>query len=401
MRRVLVLNGPNLNLLGTRRPDVYGTTTLAELDEMCRAWGREAGLAVECFQSNHEGELIDRIHAARAGAEGMVLNAGALTHTSYALHDAIEAVALPTVEVHISNVKAREPWRRHSVLAPVAAASIYGRGVSGYRWALEHLAVRFARPPIELAYGPRRDHRGDLRLPSGPGPHPVVVLLHGGFWRDPWQRDLMDGAAADLAGRGYATWNVEYRRVGSGGGWPATLADVAAAVDAVAGLAGDHPVDPGRTLLLGHSAGGHLALWAAARDRLPEGAPGGDPMVPAVAAVALAPVADLATAHGAGLGDDAVDDFLRRGPDAGPERYAAASPSELLPLGVPQVLVHGTADDLVPVEHSRRYVAAASASGDDVSLVELPGADHFDLINPRSKQFEAVRAAVDRVTPLG
>ncbi len=399
MQRVLVLNGPNLNLLGKRRPDVYGTTTLVEVEDLCRSWGADAGFAVDCFQSNHEGELLDRMHEVRDRAAGIVLNAGALTHTSYALHDGIEAVGLPTVEVHISNVKAREEWRRRSVVAPACVASIYGRGVGGYRWAFEHLAARLAVPPRAAGYGPEPDHGGALRLPDGPGAHPLVVLLHGGFWRDPWQRDLMDPLAAALTTRGYATWNVEYRRVGAGGGWPTTLADVAAAVDHVAALAADHPLDASRTVLVGHSAGGQLALWAAGRRRLPAGATGASPAVTPAAVVALAPVADLVAAHDDDLGDGATEGFLRRTPEGGPDRYAAASPAALLPLGVPQVLVHGTDDDRVPIGHSRRYTSAATAAGDPASLVEVPGTGHFDVINPRSKAFTAVATAVDEVTP--
>ena len=140
--RVLVINGPNLNLLGVRRPEVYGTTTLAELEERCRAWGAGLGLEVDTFQSNHEGEIIDRLHDALGSADGVVLNPGALTHYSYALHDAIEAVALPVVEVHLSDISQREEWRARSVVSPACAASIRGHGVEGYREALELLAAR-------------------------------------------------------------------------------------------------------------------------------------------------------------------------------------------------------------------------------------------------------------------
>ncbi|HUU61321.1 MAG TPA: type II 3-dehydroquinate dehydratase, partial [Acidimicrobiia bacterium] len=120
--RVLVINGPNLNLLGVRRPEVYGTTTLAELEERCRAWGAALGIEVETFQSNHEGEIIDRLHDALGSADGVVLNPGALTHYSYSLHDAVEAVALPVVEVHLSDISQREEWRAHSVVSPACAA---------------------------------------------------------------------------------------------------------------------------------------------------------------------------------------------------------------------------------------------------------------------------------------
>ena len=137
--RVLVVNGPNLNLLGTRRPDVYGHITLGELEELCRQWGAELGCPVTVFQSNHEGAIIDRLHEAVGRFDGIVINPGALTHYSYAIHDAIEAVALPTVEVHISDVSARESWRAKSVVSPVCRATISGKGVDGYRRAIELL----------------------------------------------------------------------------------------------------------------------------------------------------------------------------------------------------------------------------------------------------------------------
>ncbi|MDX1690425.1 MAG: type II 3-dehydroquinate dehydratase [Acidimicrobiia bacterium] len=138
--RVLVVNGPNLNLLGTRRPDLYGTTTLGELEARCRDWGRDLDLDVVCFQSNHEGAIVDRLHAARDDCAGVVINPGALTHTSYVLHDAIEAIALPTVEVHISDIGAREEWRRVSVIRPVVVEAVTGEGIEGYRTALRRLA---------------------------------------------------------------------------------------------------------------------------------------------------------------------------------------------------------------------------------------------------------------------
>ena len=144
--RVLVLNGPNLNLLGVRRPEVYGTATLAELEERCRAWGAALGLEVETFQSNHEGALIDRLHEALGRCGGVVLNPGALAHYSYALHDAVEALALPVVEVHLSDIARREEWRARSVVSPACAATISGLGMDGYRRALELLAARGQAP---------------------------------------------------------------------------------------------------------------------------------------------------------------------------------------------------------------------------------------------------------------
>jgi len=141
--RILVLHGPNLNLLGTREPDVYGRTTLADIDRDLANLAARLGVTVETFQSNHEGALIDRIHAAaREGVAGMLINPGAYTHTSIALRDAIAAVALPTVEVHLSNIHARESFRRRSLIAPVAIAQVAGFGAAGYGLALQGLVAR-------------------------------------------------------------------------------------------------------------------------------------------------------------------------------------------------------------------------------------------------------------------
>jgi 3-dehydroquinate dehydratase-2 len=139
---ILVLNGPNLNLLGTREPEVYGRVTLADIDRELAELAGEFGVTVESFQSNHEGALIDRIHqAARAGTAGILINPGAYTHTSIALRDAIAAVALPVVEVHLSNIHARESFRRRSHIAPVAIAQIAGFGAAGYGLALRGLVA--------------------------------------------------------------------------------------------------------------------------------------------------------------------------------------------------------------------------------------------------------------------
>lgn len=140
MPSILILNGPNLNLLGTREPQVYGTTTLADIEAMCAEAGERLGLAVECVQSNHEGALIDAIHAARGRHDAIIINAGAYTHTSLALADALAGVALPVAEVHLSNIHKREAVRHHSFIAPVSVGMICGFGPTGYVLALEALA---------------------------------------------------------------------------------------------------------------------------------------------------------------------------------------------------------------------------------------------------------------------
>jgi len=382
MNRLLVINGPNLNLLGTRRPDVYGNTTLRGLEDQLYLWGSDLDVAVAGFQSNHEGAIIDRLHEAMGTVDGVVINPGALTHYSYAIHDAVEAIGLPTVEVHISNIKRRESWRRHSVIAPACVASIYGRGIDGYRWALRHLVAHAAWPVESIRYGEEEDQVGDLRLPGGDGPHPVAVVLHGGYWRDQWKRDLMDLVAIDLATRGWASWNLEYRRVGTGGGWPTTLEDVALGVDALATFAPGHRLDLDRVAAIGHSAGGHLALWSAGRGRVASGQPGADPAVTVGEVISLAGVADLTRSYELGDGDGAVEDFLRRKPGDGSNRYDVADPIRNLPTGARTVLVHGTDDEQASVTLARTYVDAATAAGDDSTLVELEGVGHMELIEP-------------------
>lgn len=245
-----------------------------------------------------------------------------------------------------------------------------------------------APPPAPaVRYGDHPDQLANLHLPAGEGgPWPVVVVVHGGFWRERWDRTTATPLARDLAARGYLAWNIEYRRVGQeGGGWPGTLDDAGAAVDALADV---EEADTERVAAVGHSAGGHLALWLAAREK---------PRVRVRAAVSLAGVADLESGARAGLGDGAVVDFVGGGADDVPERYARASPAELLPLGVPQLLVHGGRDEIVPPEQSRAYAEKAGAAGDDVELVELPGADHFDVIDPGHDAWAAVVARLPRL----
>jgi acetyl esterase/lipase len=203
-----------------------------------------------------------------------------------------------------------------------------------------------------------------------------------------YDRHLMDDLCRDLAGRGWATWNLEYRRLGDGGGWPETFLDVAAGIDQLANL--DEQLDLSRVVTIGHSAGGQLALWAAARAGLPAGAPGAESRVAVTAAVGQAAVSDLEEAHRLGLSQTVVRDLLDGPPTRHPERYVLASPISRLPLGVPQLLVHGEDDEIVPAAMSRRYQAAALDVGDVVELVALPGVGHFEHLDPRTEAWAAV-----------
>jgi acetyl esterase/lipase len=226
---------------------------------------------------------------------------------------------------------------------------------------------------------------GDLYLPPTGIRPPVVCLLHGGFWRLPYGREEMAPVAADLAARGYAVWNIEYRRIGEpGGGWPGAAEDVAAAVDHLAVLADRGTrLDLGRVAVVGHSAGGHLALCAGARGaRQRRFAP--SKVVPSVVC-GLAAVADLHEAFLLDAGNGAVQSLLGGSPQRHPERYEQASPRCMLPLGVRQLILHGSADDALPPRLSRTYVQAARGAGDGVDHIELPGMGHMEYLDPGSR----------------
>lgn len=255
-------------------------------------------------------------------------------------------------------------------------------------------------PDLRLAYGEDSSQYGELRLPPSRGPHPVVVLIHGGCFKAAYAtaRDLAPMADA-LKAQGVATWNVEYRRLGqSGGGWPGTYLDVGHAVDYLRTLAGKHHLDLGRVVLLGHSAGGHLAMWAAARAREATSSPlHVEAPLPVRGVIDLAGPLDL-TAHipeYERLCRDAVITSLLGGPQTSmPERYAEASPIRLLPLGLPQVLVIGEHEDFVPRPLVEAYERAATRAGDQVRLIIVPGAGHFELASPRTSAWPVVDTAI-------
>jgi acetyl esterase/lipase len=231
-------------------------------------------------------------------------------------------------------------------------------------------------------YGAHRSQVAELALPAGSGPHPVCVLVHGGCWRQRYDRHLMDALADDLAARGWAAWNVEYRRVGlrAGGGWPETGDDVAAAIDQLAAV--DAPVDLGRVAAVGHSAGGHLALWAAGRENA---------RVRLTAVVGQAAVSDLAAAAEQGVCGGMVERLLGGPAGRVPNRYRAASPAERLPLRIPALLVHGDRDDTVPVEMSRAFAAATGCE-----LAELAGDGHYEHLEPASRAWATVVEWLER-----
>jgi len=220
------------------------------------------------------------------------------------------------------------------------------------------------------------------------GPHPVAVVVHGGYWRARYDRSLMDELCLDLAAHGWAAWNVEYRRVGSGGGWPETFEDVAAGVDALAEL--DAPLDLEHVISVGHSAGGHLALWLAGRGGLPADTPGANPRVRVRAAVSQAGVLDLRLA--AQLSPSAQPTKALLGdPEQHSDRYELASPRERLPLGIPQLVLHGDQDTTVSVRIATSYAAAAREAGDPCELVLLNATGHFEHIDASAPAWHVAR----------
>jgi acetyl esterase/lipase len=252
-----------------------------------------------------------------------------------------------------------------------------------------------------LSYGEGSLRFGDLRLPSGERPFPVAVVIHGGCWRSENDLGHISHLSSALTRAGVATWTVEYRRIGDGGGgWPGTFEDVAAGADYVRSLAKQFPLDLNRVVLVGHSAGGQLALWVAARHNFPGERLSPQQPLAVRGVVSLAGISDLrAFSVGTAYCNASVLPLLGGTVDEVPDRYRQASPFELLPFGVSQRLLHGALDPHVPVEQTRMFAAKARRLGDDVELTVLPEAAHFDLIAPWSPAWATVERTV--LTLLG
>jgi acetyl esterase/lipase len=259
------------------------------------------------------------------------------------------------------------------------------------------------KPNSHLAYGAGADQFGELWLPKGRGPYPTVVLIHGGCWNlNLPGLELMDYAAEDLRQRGFAVWNLEYRRLGPGGGYPGTFKDVAAGIDLLRKLGKSDNLDLKHVVLVGHDAGGQLALWAAARPRLPKTSPlATSASLPVAGVVTLGGIDDLQTYQRVGPlacgGPVTITALVGAGRPPGAKVFADTSPAELLPLGVRQTIVSGDLDLIVPPVFGAYYAAEATKSGDKVEGVVIPRAGHFDLIDPLSDAWKRVEPLIDEL----
>lgn len=258
--------------------------------------------------------------------------------------------------------------------------------------------LRLPSPPPDhrIPYGDDPLQFGDLRLPEGEGPHPVAVVIHGGCWLAQYDIGHIGSLLEALRQAGVATWALEYRRVGNpGGGWPGTFQDIARGTDHLRVVAREHPLDLGRVLVVGHSAGGHLALWVAARHRLPKHSPLFSPNpLPVQGVLSLAGVADLRRRAQEKVCGDAIPRLMGGLPAEVPQRYEQASPIALLPLGVPQILLYGAHDRIVPARFGSPYEAAARRAGDPARAIVLEDAGHFELVAPHTSAWKTVKEAV-------
>jgi 3-dehydroquinate dehydratase-2 len=354
---------------------MYGSATLRNLEY---EWDRHAArlrVGIATYQSNHEGSLIDAIQGASGRFDGIILNAGAFTHYSYAISDALRAVGLPTVEVHISNIYEREEWRRHSVIADASIATIYGRGTVGYLNAIDLLTAHVTMPHEIRRYGDGINTLLDVRKANTDAPAPVAVILHGGFWRDAWKRDTTAPLSAAITQLGWSTINVEYSR--GPGSFPQATEDIANALQWVRGNADEYNFDTRRMVIVGHSAGGYLALKIAHTDAALAGV------------IGLAPVTNLPAISSERPDDDPASMFIGCEQDDDPALWDSAALSGQ-PL-VPVHMIHGTLDETVAPSHTIDYVRDHPEMATQ-NMVE--GMDHMSIIDPLRDGLDAIYASL-------
>jgi acetyl esterase/lipase len=294
-------------------------------------------------------------------------------------------------------------------MADVRRRTLLSRGLLGAAAAvtLGALSASCSSSPEEGAvkrhkyqYGDDPSQWGELFLPETPGTRGVVVVIHGGYWRSQYGAELGEPLARDLAMHGMPAWNLEYRRAGNGGGWPNTFEDILAGIDKLRDIAGIHGLGLEKVVALGHSAGGHLAVWAAGRSRLGQlGAAdpdrqlrrkNDDGAVHLTGVVSQAGLLNLAAAEKLNLSNGAVSNLLGGSSEKYPKRHKYVDPMSAIPLTVPVYAVHGSDDDDVPVSQSTSYAGAAKAAGAPIQLLNVPG-DHFSLIDPKAPAYRKCR----------
>lgn len=265
----------------------------------------------------------------------------------------------------------------------------------------DYLALPVVAADQRIAYGHDPEQFGDLYLPAGDGAHPVVVVIHGGCWQAMYNLAPLGTLCDALRNEGMAVWNLEYRRLGNGGGWPGTFEDIARGMDILRSETDRSRLDLSRVVVVGHSAGGHLALWAGARHRLPGHSPLFTPHpLPVAGIVALAGIPDLAAAVQWTICGDAPTQLAGGAPTDLPERYRQISPAELLPLGIPQQHLVGNHDAIVPVGYLEAYVSQASRL-DDVALQVCAGAGHFEPVFPTSMVWPVLKQTILALLGIG
>jgi len=297
----------------------------------------------------------------------------------------------------------RRFWRR--LLATLAALTFAAPAPAsaGPLSFSDLLARPRAKADAHIAFGPGRRQFGELWLPSGKGRHPVIVMIHGGCWQaDLPGVELMDYVSDDLRRHGFAVWNIDYARLGdANGGYPDTFADAGLGVDHLRVLANTYPLDLSHVVVVGHSAGGHLALWAAGRRALGRKSPlfAKDPL-PVAAVVSLAGIDDLAAYRADGPdacgGPGTVDALVGAGHRGRTDLYADTSPARMVPIGVKQYVVSGLLDPIVPHAFGEGYAAKAKTAGDPAVVMNISGAGHFELIDPTSAAWKQIVAVIER-----
>jgi acetyl esterase/lipase len=268
----------------------------------------------------------------------------------------------------------------------------------GFGEALSSVLDRTSLPfDMRTRYGNDPNQFAELRFPNGKGPFPMLFVVHGGFWQSLYDLSHIEHLCAAFTSEGIITCNIEYRRIGNpGGGWPGTFQDISLAThNILQDLSNDPRFDHARTAIIGHSAGGHLALWLVGSHRISKGSPlYNDQKQEIRRAISLAGISDLRSAWKKRLGHGTVTRLMGGTPDEHPDRYDAGSPIELLPPGARQFLLHGTTDDTVPPSQSEAFVERAEKLGDQPTLVKLDGVGHYELIDPESEAWPPVARAV-------